>query len=190
MFDVDGEHVASLPDEAADDDEFFIGWQGKAPAATGRFLKSKTIALLASAALLATVVALMQSTVGGGRFEFGDVKDFTGVLVADPVPTLVGDDGVVYYLVNEFKFGLPEQVAKDHHLTWVNLRGTLVYNDLDAMIEVVPNSVTKAEGGPVDDHPLGVAEDLGRPAEQAPKTQKPWPKGHGSHAWSGPASIR
>ncbi len=148
-------------------EEFFIGWQGKAPEAMGRFLRGKTILLLILAALIAGAAAIWQGTIGKAYFEFGKVRDFSGILLNEPVPMLVANQAdetsgaAVYYLVNPLKFGFDPEQAEKFHLTNVSLQGSLLYReDGQAMIEVLPDSVTLVEGTAVG-APLGESASLG-----------------------------
>jgi hypothetical protein len=75
----------------AQDEEFFIGWQGKAPVGLGRFLRERTVLLLGVALGMGVVLAVMQGTIGRAYFEYGTVKEFSGVLLKEPVPMLVAD---------------------------------------------------------------------------------------------------
>ena len=73
-------------------EEFFIGWQGKAPEKTGRFLKKLTIVTaLGAVAIAAALPALQQSVSEDARFDYGNLQDFSGILVKDPVPMLISD---------------------------------------------------------------------------------------------------
>ena len=55
-------------------DEFFIGWQGKAPEKTGRFLKRVVIAGLVVALGLAAAVPALQKTVGYSKSQASTVS--------------------------------------------------------------------------------------------------------------------
>jgi uncharacterized membrane protein len=84
------------------DDEFFIGWQGKAPPKTGSYLKGLVILGLAIVLVVAVLVPMLQGTVAqDATFDFGNHQEFSGVLVKDPVPMLVGDDDMVRLLVRD-----------------------------------------------------------------------------------------
>lgn len=143
-------------------DEFFIGWQGKAPEKTGKFLKVLTIVSLVIAVGVAAALPAFQKTVSqDAKFDYGNVQEFRGVLVKDPVPMLIGDD-VVYYLVNPFKHGFDPAMAEKHHLQWVTLEGTWIHRIDQQMIEVVPGTVQKAQGSSsVSEHPHGDYRELG-----------------------------
>lgn len=146
-------------------DEFFIGWQGKVPEQTGRFLKRGVIAaLLVVAALAAALPALQRTVSEDARFEFGNVEEFKGILVKDPVPILVSEDDTVYFLVSPFKFGFEQQLADQYHLKSVSLKGTRIHRGDQQMIEVLPESLESAvssPGGPPSTHPLGSLDELG-----------------------------
>ena len=73
----------------SDPDEFFIGWQGKAPEKTGKFIRSRSLALVITGVAIALVLALLQQTIGRAWFEFGNVRTFNGILVESPVPMLL-----------------------------------------------------------------------------------------------------
>jgi hypothetical protein len=128
-------------------DEFYIGWQEKAPAKTSRtmWLTVSTLLVLTLAASVA--VAVSQRTIGRAVFEWGQVKEFSGVLKAEPVPHLLvagtGTNSVsAHYLVNPWKFGFDSKLAKQFDGQPVTLRGTRIYRDDQIMIEVERGSVT------------------------------------------------
>jgi hypothetical protein len=144
------------------DDEFFIGWQGKAPPKTGKFLRGWTILGLCIVAVVAAIVPWLQQGVAkDASFDYGNLQEFTGVLVKDPVPMLVGDDSVVRFLVNPFKHGFEPDLAEKWHLQHVTMKGTLISREGQEMIEAVPETVEAKEGGAVASHPLGATRDLG-----------------------------
>ena len=144
------------------DDEFFIGWQGKAPPKTGSYLKGLVVLGLAIVLVVAVLVPMLQGTVAqDATFDFGNHQEFSGVLVKDPVPMLVGDDDMVRLLVNPLKFGFEEELAAKFHLKHVTLRGTLIARGGDEMVEVLPESVVATERAGATSHPLGESTDLG-----------------------------
>lgn len=144
------------------DDEFFIGWQGKAPPETGRYLKGLTILGICAAAVVAALVPLLQEGVAkDATFDYGNHQEFSGVLVKDPVPILVGDDGVVRFLVNPFKHGFDPALAEKWHLRHVTMQGTLIAREGNEMIEALPESFAGSEAAGLVEHPLGEKKDLG-----------------------------
>ena len=144
------------------DDEFFIGWQGKAPPETGSYLKALVVFGFVVLLAVAVLVPMLQETVAeDATFDYGKHQEFTGILVRDPVPMLVGDDDMVRMLVNPLKFGFEEELAAKFHLKHVTLRGTLIAREGDEMVEVLPESVTATERGGAESHPLGASTDMG-----------------------------
>lgn len=143
--------------------EFFIGWQSKAPEETGRFLRKAVVVIGAVMIALAVALPAFQGTVDtDGHFDYGDVKTYRGILVNDPVPMLVAEDDVVYLLVNPFKYGFDEDVAKKHHLQHVTLEGTWIHREGEDMIEVQVGSVERAaDSEDLTSYPQGMFNELG-----------------------------
>lgn len=147
-------------------DEFFIGWEGRAPEGIGKSIRRKAMFLLPLFVAIGAVIASQQGMFTSASVD-GTTRDFTGILISHPVPILVAQQpdevsGVsVYFLVNPMKSGFDLEIAKANHLKGVSLKGSLLYSDSgQAMIEVVPDSV-KSDGGGGGDNPLGIPESLG-----------------------------
>ena len=147
-----------------DNDEFFIGWQGEAPEKTGNYLRILAMAALAVTIGFAIAIPALQQTVDKDAVWESELKEFTGVLVKEPAPILVGDEGAVWFLVNPFKFGFEKEIAEKLHLKRVALKGTLITNDGQVMIEVVPDSVEERGEPAATGNPLGPGTDLGEVA--------------------------
>ncbi len=130
--------------------EFFIGWEKTPPPGIAGFLRLRTGLILGAAMLLAAVFPLFQSTLGIGQFQFGNVREFSGVLVANPVPMLLTPEPEpdsqqsVFLLVRPLKYGFDPEVAETFHLEAVDLRGTLIHDGGNAMLEVIDGSVQKS----------------------------------------------
>lgn len=129
---------------SAQQEEFFIGWQGKAPEKTGKFLRQRIILIAIIALGAAAVLAVLQQTMIKAWFEYGDIKEFHGLLVESPVPMLLTEQPddqsgeSVYLLSNPLKYGYSKTDAQKYHLQPVTIRGTLIYNESGgAMIEAV-----------------------------------------------------
>lgn len=115
-------------------DEFYIGWQEKAPARTGRAVRVFVAALLVGTLVSSLAVALSQHTIGRAVFEWGQVKEFSGVLKAEPVPHLFvagagTNSSTTHLLVNPWKFGFDVALARQFDGQRVTLRGTRIYRD-------------------------------------------------------------
>jgi hypothetical protein len=136
-------------------DEFYIGWEDKAPTGIGSRVRRAVVLLLALAVVLGALLAVAQRTIGLSVFEWGNVKSFTGVLRSQPYPhLLVARPGVIagkvpfssYFLVEPFKFGLDPETAGRLDGRTVSLRGTLIYRERQTMIEVADNSLRASDG--------------------------------------------
>lgn len=131
-------------------DEFYIGWQDQAPGGIGSRVRRAVILLLLAAFVLSAALALAQETIGMSVFEWGKVKEFSGILKSQPYPHLLvsrpGSRATAaefssYYLVKPFKFGLDPQTVGRFEGATVSLRGTLIYRGNQTMIEVVDDSI-------------------------------------------------
>ncbi len=127
-------------------DEFYIGWEDKAPPAIGSRVRRAVVFLLVLAVVLAALLAVAQRTIGVSVFEWGNVKSFSGILKSQPYPHLLvprprASGGQTafssYYLVKPFKFGLDLETANRLDGKTVSLKGTLIYRGNQTMIEVV-----------------------------------------------------
>ena len=142
-------------------DDFYVGYFDQAPPVVGAFVKGKVLLLLVLVAGVAALVALAQGTFAPAVFEFGNVRDFEGVIATKPYPMLrVSRPGESpgeaptwsrYFLVDPFKFGADDRVANLDGKR-VRLSGTLVYRDDQTMIEIDASR---------DIQVLGVAESGG-----------------------------
>ena len=135
-------------------DEFYIGWEDKAPPCIGSRVRRAVGFLLTLAVVLGVLLAVGQRTIGVSVFEWGKVKGFSGILKSQPYPhLLVARPGVSdgqsafssYYLVKPFKFGLDSETADRLDGKAVSLKGTLIYRGGQTMIEVVADSIKQAD---------------------------------------------
>ena len=137
-------------------DEFYIGWEEKAPAGVGSRVRWAVVLLLALVVALGVMLSVAQRTIGVSVFEWGKVKNFSGILKSQPYPHLLvarPEAGVgqahfsSYYLVKPFKFGIDAETANRLDGSSVSLRGTLIYRGGQTMIEVVAEPIKQADGG-------------------------------------------
>ena len=128
--------------------EFYVGYQKEMPDGMARFLRRRVALILAGVVVLATGLAASQRPFGKGRFEFGTVRTFEGLVNVHPYPTLLlaKPDGVLsrFLLVAPGKFGATPLLE-----AWngrrVKLAGTLIERDGRSMLEVVPDSVSSSD---------------------------------------------
>ncbi len=144
-------------------DEFYIGWEDKAPAGIGQRVRRAVVLLLALTPMLGVLIAAGQRTIGVSTFEWGEVKDFSGILKSQPYPHLLVPrpgtsdfhtlqsvkskpaDFSSYYLVKPFKFGLDPQTVDRLDGEAVSLKGTLIYRGNQTMIEVADGSMRASD---------------------------------------------
>ncbi|MBC8009296.1 MAG: hypothetical protein H7067_04275 [Burkholderiales bacterium] len=143
-------------------DEFYIGYLPKAPAATARHVR-RVVALLAGGGLAAGVaLALLLPYLGDGIFEFGRVRDFRGVVRCDAMhaPRL-SDAEADYLLVGPGKHGVVEMCGADGQM--VTLAGTLITRDGRRLIETA-GPAREVANGLVRAAVAGEATDSGEPS--------------------------
>ena len=125
-------------------DDFYIGYQKKAPTATARLIRGTIILLGLTILCGAALAGLLQHPADDGTFEFGVTREFRGTLLESPFPhfafaenvegtSFVAGDRAV--LVAFGKFGMPESLREGLGKS-VTLRGSLIYRDTVAMIEL------------------------------------------------------
>jgi len=120
-------------------DDFYVGYLPKAPAGLG-----KMVALIATGILLAGLIAsglliFGQPPFAASKFEYGEYRDYSGVIEEWPYPILV-TDSASFLLVAPGKHGLSDAV-KGLQGKHVQLKGSLIERTPDRMIEVVPASI-------------------------------------------------
>lgn len=126
------------------EDEFYIGYRPRCPARLARGIRWMLGVLVALLFPALGWVALNQSPVGSGTFEFGHLRDWEGVVHLDPTPWL--DGGAAHeqwLLVGQGKFGATESVRPLDGLQ-VRIRGTAIRDGGNRMIEVF--SIQRADG--------------------------------------------
>jgi len=130
-------------------EEFYVGYLPKAPAGVARHTRKAALAIAIGAVAIAVLLVMGQRRFAESFFEFGNAREFEGVVSEYPVPTLIAQkDGQVgtqpafsyYALVAEGKHGA-EAIVEGFDGRRVKLRGTLIHRENTAMIEVVPDSI-------------------------------------------------
>jgi len=138
----------------SDTDEFYIGYAPRPPRRIARTVFRAVIALNALAVAVAGVLVFAQQPFARSVFEFGQYRDFTGMLEMKPYPALlVGHPGGTeysrYLLVAPGKHGADAEVGSFAGKT-VSLRGSLIYRAGQTMIEIVSGSVKELPGVPLE----------------------------------------
>jgi hypothetical protein len=122
----------------AEHDEFYVGYADRAPVKLARRTRFTAMALIAGLAVVAGVLAGLQTPAEPGVYEFGVEKPWEGVLHGGSISWLhVGSAGAAtnYFLVGSGKFGLPEW-ARGHDGERVRFTGSLIQKGSMALIEM------------------------------------------------------
>jgi hypothetical protein len=134
---------------AAKAEEFYLGYQARAPKGLAAFTLKVIVALFALLALSALLFIMAQHGFPASVFEFFELRSFDGFVSVRPYPTLLvvrpGKNATSvfsrYYLVEQGKHGAEERVAE-----WegrlVRLKGKLIYRDHQTMIEISSEAIT------------------------------------------------
>jgi len=137
-------------------DEFYIGWEDKAPTSYARATRRMVVFALLVAVAGGLGLAASQRLIGNAYFEWGNVKEFSGVLRTEPYPHLVlQSEGtnpapVAAPLVAPFKFGVKHEAICGFAGQQVSLRATRIHRDGQLMLELEPDSVRPVEPPPLE----------------------------------------
>ena len=138
-------------------DEFYIGYEPQMPAGLAPRIRRVAGGLLALALVMPAVLVSSENRFAPAVFEFGRVRTFSGQIVEFPYPALTSTDvtgaATTYWLVGPGKHGAAD-VVRGRDGQRVQLSGSLVQRDRDAMIEVVPESVVVTASGARANEPL------------------------------------
>jgi hypothetical protein len=122
-------------------EDFYIGYLPNAPRGLGKLARNVCVALLSLAVLVALTLVFGLQKLPLSVFEFGQVRDFAGIVQAKPYPTLIvrqGDSLAQFLLVAEGKHGAE---VTDFDGKTVKLKATRIYRDGLTMLEVVADSL-------------------------------------------------
>lgn len=153
----------------AKSDEFYIGYEPKAPKGIARRTRWTVIGLWVLALLTAATLVGSQQAFDFGVFEFGQEREFRGVLVERPYPMLLVERSApaegapevsAMDLVAVGKHGAAAAVAGMDG-QGVAVRGSLVYNRKRAMIEVTDDGISAWDANPallraLDEQPVSL----------------------------------
>ena len=126
--------------------EFYVGYL-PVPPGLKRFAQRIVAALGVVAACVAMVLVFEQSPFAPASFEYHDYRDFQGVLVTKPYPSLVVPGGTPWLLAGPGKRGFTAPSALDCRV--VRLRGKRIVNGPDRMLEVLGGAMSDAGPGDV-----------------------------------------
>ena len=162
---------AIIPDsntaQSPDVQEFFVGYLPTMTKGLRRFVSERVAVLLVAVGMLVFVLPVLHGEYHHARSNFRDVREFDGLLLAEPAPHVVvirpGETGQQafsrYVLVGRGKSGPKIDVAGLDG-KYVRVRGSLIYRDGGTMIavkgaeEISPPS-TSANTEPLGGEPLG-----------------------------------
>lgn len=144
--------------------EFYIGWQDKAPGPYASHIKKCLFFLGLVVACLGMALALTQKKFSTANFEFGKLTEVRGIYFKDPVPILKAINGkdirgnisyISIPLVGFGKFGadgvmaeLEEREGTSLDRREIVLKGTLLYNDGKLLMQVDCNDKPLIKAGP------------------------------------------
>lgn len=157
--------MSATPDRSSHhkDDEFYVGYL-PTPPNHRVILLIVAVFFIVGLGALALVAARSQPDPGVGVWEYGNTKEFRGVVHAAPYPILLADDlgdgepGTLL-LVEEGKFSGGARAASADGRR-VMLKGALLYRDGLRMLELIPGEAAiqiEAAAGPA----RGETSDLG-----------------------------
>jgi hypothetical protein len=131
-------------------DSFYIGWEASMPDASRRFVRRVVVAAFAGAIAIATAIAALQAPFDAGVFEYGDEREFIGVLRETPAPQLlVSGPACTEFCTARSSWLLAHYGTKRGAADLVRgldgrrvrLRGVLVYRGEQTLLDVVPGSI-------------------------------------------------
>lgn len=136
-------------------DEFYIGWQGKAPKEISKHVVRAIVMLGAVCVAVALLLGFNQKKFGSGNFEFGKLTEVTGVFSRTPVLSLKvagsndifkNQPSITIPLIGFGKFGADgviQELEKNQGASLegmqVTLKGTLLYNDGKLLMQIDGN---------------------------------------------------
>lgn len=147
---------------AETDDGFFIGYLPQAPATLARFLRWPLVALFLVVCGIAAGLPALHRPSEVAFFEYGVERLFEGVLTRDPQPILwVAPPTGPPRPLMLVGFGKRGATAELEGLKGrIQVRGSLIYRDELAMLEIAPGSARALDTTVAEQPP--VALDLGR----------------------------
>ena len=138
-------------------DEFYIGYEPNMPAGMAERIRRVARGLVALALLMPAVFVFTQDRFASGVFEYGRVRTFSGRIVEFPYPALLSDNVTntnrAFWLVGPGKHGA-EDLVRGRDGQRVQLSGSFIERDGDAMIEVVSDGLVMTGTAATEIEPL------------------------------------
>ncbi len=138
-------------------DEFYIGYEPDMPVGMAERIRRVARGLVALALVMPAVLVFTEDRFAPGVFEYGRARTFTGRIVEFPYPALISDDAIrtnrVFWLVGPGKHGA-EDIVRGLDGQRVQLSGSLIERDGNAMIEVLSDGVVMTATGATEIEPL------------------------------------
>ncbi len=141
------------------EEEFYIGYQDEAPESYRKWIVRLVLILSFSVPGLAFLIAMGQSGISSGTFEYGTWSEVEGWVFEKPYPHLRivhGKDrqgipiGQTLLLVGPRKTGakdIVEGFIADEAPLWAKLRGTWIYDDGKGVFELTQGSKSLVNSG-------------------------------------------
>jgi hypothetical protein len=120
-------------------DDFYVGYLPKAPAELGKIVARISAGILLTGLIAGGLLILGQPPFATSKFEYGEYRDYAGVIEEWPYPILLADNAS-FLLVAPGKHGLSNAV-KGLQGQRVRLKGSLIERAPDRMLEVLPSSI-------------------------------------------------
>lgn len=140
------------------EDEFYLGYLPNTPHGIARLMRKVSLALIVLVALISLGIIFGLQKLPHSMFEFGQEREFTGIIKALPYPTLLMREGnslSQFLLVGAGKHGANVNKFDGKN---VRLTGTRILRDGVTMIEIVDGSI-QVEGSP--NNAILPTDDLG-----------------------------
>ncbi|MBZ5633753.1 MAG: hypothetical protein LAO55_11580 [Acidobacteriia bacterium] len=120
-------------------DDFYVGYLPKAPTSLGRIAARIAAGVVLAGLIGGGLLIFGQPPFATSKFEYGEYRDYAGVIEEWPYPILVTNNAS-FLLVAPGKHGLSDTV-KGMQGKHVQLKGSLIERIPDRMIEVIPASI-------------------------------------------------
>jgi hypothetical protein len=139
--------------------EFYVGYHSEAPPKLTRFLRPVLAVLVVGCCALAGGLAFRQNAFAPAAFEYGNEREFTGVLAVQPWPILFDSAGA-HVLFGAGKHGFKHSL---HEGAVIRLHGSAVVLGDSRGIQVTSAAMidTAAPGHLPDQVPLGAVSVVG-----------------------------